>query len=104
MIRSTSSLRALILAPALLLGVAFDSSARDSPRLREPVRLEAIGPHDVLAPCLTDVNGDGKLDVLAGNFAGQLLLRLNEGSKTKPCFKSEQALQSGGRDVVLEHW
>jgi len=73
-------------------------------KFEEPVKLSKIGNHKLLGPSLVDVNGDGKLDVLAGVFEGHFLLRINEGTKKEPKFKSEKVLQSSGKNIRLKHW
>lgn len=75
--------------------------------LREGVRLEAGGEViDVeighLVPCVTDWNGDGKKDLVVGQFSGgRIRLYLNRGTDSKPAFKDFEYLKAGGAEISL---
>jgi hypothetical protein len=79
----------------LALGVvalAWPALAAESGSLAPPVKLQADGkPIDVdighAAPFVADLNGDGTLQLLVGQFGnGKLRIYRNEGTKTQPRF------------------
>ena len=82
------------LCMALLLpGQPPDKAGAPAPgELAPPVALQAAGkPIDVdvghAAPCVADLNGDGTLYLLVGQFReGKLRAYANTGSKTSPRF------------------
>lgn len=54
------------------------------------------------APAVDDWNGDGKKDLLVGNFDGNIKIFLNEGTDTAPVFNSSYNLMfSNGREVNI---
>ncbi len=54
------------------------------------------------APAVDDWNGDGKKDLLVGNFDGNIKIFLNEGTDTAPIFNSSYNLMfSNGREVNI---
>jgi hypothetical protein len=69
--------------------------------LAPPVQIHAGGkPIDVdmgnAAPCAADLNGDGKLSLLVGQFAGgKLRVYRNAGSKTQLRFEGFDYLKVG---------
>ncbi|MBM4034258.1 MAG: hypothetical protein FJ291_21125 [Planctomycetes bacterium] len=75
--------------------------------LQEGVRLEADGKAiDVevghLVPCALDWNGDGKKDLVVGQFAGgKIRLYLNQGTDAAPAFKDSSFLQAGSKEISL---
>jgi hypothetical protein len=75
-----------------------------SPELRPPVRLEADGkPIDTdvghAAPHLADIDGDGKLDLLVGQFGdGILWIYKNIGSNTAPRYAAGVQFKGGKED------
>jgi hypothetical protein len=75
--------------------------------LQEGVRLQAGGEViDVeighLVPCVTDWNGDGKKDLIVGQFSrGKIRLYLNQGTDKEPVFKDFEYLKAGGAEISL---
>jgi hypothetical protein len=81
--------------------------------LNEPVKILAGGePIDVdvghAAPWLHDMNGNGKLDLLVGEFgtrpdpnthAGRLRIYYNVGTNEKPKYEGFEYFQAGGEDA-----
>jgi hypothetical protein len=51
------------------------------------------------APSLADWDGDGDLDILVGNIAGNVSLLENVGTKTAPRFEARVKLEAGGRPL-----
>ena len=49
-------------------------------------------------PVMDDWNGDGKKDLLVGNYTGTIQVYLNEGADESPLFNSSTLLQVGGAD------
>ncbi|MHC5054817.1 MAG: hypothetical protein ACYTKD_08875 [Planctomycetota bacterium] len=83
--------------------LAFGASAA----MRESVRLEADGePIDVeighFVPTVTDWNGDGRKDLIFGQFrGGKIGLYLNRGTDAAPVFKDLSYLRAGGTEISL---
>ncbi len=67
-----------------------------------PHPLDAFNVGQNAAPCIADIDGDGKLDVLIGNSAGQLLFLKNTGTNTSPSYTSETFFNSidVGNDAI----
>jgi len=78
------------------------------PRLDTGVQLLADGkPIDAeighLVPTVLDWNGDGKKDLIVGQFAsGRIRLFLNEGTDAAPRFSSFTSLEAGGKPIRLD--
>ena len=53
------------------------------------------------SPCILDVDGDGKKDILTGNTEGQLLLYLNVGTDQAPVFSGYSLVESDGAAIDL---
>jgi hypothetical protein len=56
------------------------------------------------APLLADMDGDGKHDLLVGQFGGgKLLLYRNEGTNASPRFASRRVVQAGGKEMSVPY-
>jgi hypothetical protein len=53
-------------------------------------------------PHLADWNGDGTLDIIAGNSEGRVLFFANIGSNEDPKFLPGVAIKAGGRDIHIQ--
>ena len=90
---------------ALSLALLGTAAAQEAPRFQEPVLLEGIESKDRnLGPDLVDLDGDGKLDIVAGNYGGVFFVFRNEGEADAPRFGKPTKLQSEGKDLKLNHW
>ena len=74
----------------------------------KPVRLEAAGkvidsgPHWAHSgPCLHDVDGDGRRDLLVGDFSGLFRLYRNVGTDREPQFAAGEVLRAGGVEAKV---
>ncbi len=78
-----------------------------APEMREGVRLQADGmdiniERGHLVPCATDWDGDGKKDLIVGQFSnGNIRLYLNHGSDAAPAFKGFSLMEAGGAEIRL---
>lgn len=87
------------------LGVATSQAAD---LFEDPVRIEADGQAidtgkvwGHCAPCLEDMDGDGLVDLIVGDFSGKFHLYRNEGTKTEPKFTSAGNVQASGEDAKV---
>ncbi|MGC1275864.1 MAG: FG-GAP-like repeat-containing protein [Planctomycetaceae bacterium] len=91
---------------AVLFGLSLSATAEDAPKLspdlQPPVRLEADGqPIDHgeanghAGPCIFDVDGDGKRDLVVGDFGGEFTLYKNVGTNERPRYESAGKLTAG---------
>ena len=91
---------------AVALGViafAGEDGKSTTIKLEDPVRLN--GPaKGVYGIDLADMNGDGKLDLVGGDYSGNIYLGLNTGSKTAPAFAAHKKLQADQKPIQLSHW
>jgi len=85
----------------------YASAAPIERELGKGVKLEAAGkPIDAevghLVPWVADWNGDGRKDLLVGQFVGgKIALYLNEGTDAAPRFGSGRFLEAGGKEISL---
>ena len=98
--------RTLTTALVLALSVAASAGTEPPPGdLAAPVRILAKGESiDVevghAAPYLLDLDGDGKRDLLVGQFGGgRLRVYPNQGSETAPRYAAWTYLQAGSEDA-----
>lgn len=90
---------------ALSLALIGTAAAQEAPKFQEPKPLKGIESSDKnLGPDLVDLDGDGKLDVVAGNYGGVFFVYRNEGEADAPRFGKPTKLQSQGKDLKLNHW
>lgn len=102
--------------PRILLGVYFccvmtcgplAASEESQPALgagtmiavgKEPINIE-VGH---LVPCVADWDGDGKHDLIVGQFSGgKIRLYLNEGTNLEPVLGEFEYLSAGGKEISL---
>ena len=99
-------------AIAMIGGADVPSRPRNDPAagtpFQEPVRLKAAdGPIDSgpqwghSGPCLHDVDGDGRRDLLVGDFSGLFRLYRNVGTEQAPRFAAAATLRAGGVEAKV---
>jgi hypothetical protein len=94
-------MNAYLIAGVAGLGVATNVFASE---FLPPFRVEATGgPIDVeighSAPWVADLNGDGKFDLLVGQFGeGKLRIYTNKGTAASPKFEGVEWFQGGSAD------
>ena len=97
---------ALTAAAAVALPAAAFAAADDAPaaksQLAAPVKIDAEGgPIDITevghaAPFFADVDGDGKRDLLVGQFGGgKLRIYKNQGTDREPRFAKYDYMKAG---------
>jgi hypothetical protein len=90
-----------------MLGLAPPQALSQSPELLPPVRLEAAGkPIDTAighaAPFVGDFYGDGKKDLLVGQFGdGILWIYRNEGTNKAPKLAAGVKFKDGAKDGTV---
>lgn len=94
-----------LLLVALAAGQASAQDAGRASELAAPVKLEAGGkPIDVeighAAPFVHDLDGDGKQDLLVGQFGGgKLHFFRNEGAANAPVLAASRWVEAAGKPV-----
>ena len=98
-----SAMAGLVLAFGLLC-------AAEAAEFQPGVKIEADGKaidveYGQLVPSAVDWNGDGKKDLLVGQYKdGKIRLYLNQGTDNAPVFKDFTYLQAGGKVISLPSW
>lgn len=92
---------------ASVAGLSALLASAAPPAFEEGVRLQA-GGRDIevdighLVPCVADWNGDGRKDLIAGQFLeGRIRLFLNTGTDAAPVVRDSVFLKAGGADIRL---
>ena len=99
-----------VIACVVTMGLGQAAERPHAPDLAAPVRLTADGaPIDIgklskfahAGPCVHDVDGDGKRDLLVGDFPGHFWLFENGGTDQKPEYKAGKKLKAGLKDAKV---
>jgi hypothetical protein len=102
-------MKPLVRTFALAAAVAASASAQDG-TFEKPFKVDAGGkPIDVTtghaAPLVRDWDGDGKADLLVGEFGADKFAKLrvykNVGEQNRPAFKDFVFAQAGGADATI---
>lgn len=94
--------------PSILLALLAVAAFAQTPVFDAPVAIEAngtpinVGTGGNASPFLTDWNGDGKQDLLLGQYlSGKVRFYANIGEDTAPEFGDFEYLQADGTDIIL---
>ncbi|MFT7676403.1 MAG: hypothetical protein ACI8QC_000374 [Planctomycetota bacterium] len=97
---------------ALLLGVISGPQPHaDGQELQPPVRLRAdtglinsgvYNGHS--GPLFTDITGDGKADLLVGNYKGHIQVYVNVAKDGDPRFEAKGLLEAEGEQITVDNW
>lgn len=88
----------------------FEASADDY-NFRKPVRIKAAG--EVIdtgehvahsGPAFADLNGDGVIDLLVGNFRGYIEYFENKGTNEQPEYAEGKMLEAEGETIKVHNW
>ena len=72
--------------------------------LSVPITLPEIGTKELRSVSTADLNGDKLLDLIMGNYSGEIIISLNEGTAQKPKFIKEEKLKSKNKPIKIKHW
>jgi hypothetical protein len=101
-------LAAATLFTVCVIGTVQGSETDVADLFEKPIRLKAgdkfidagaVWGHS--SPWFADVNGDGKTDLIVGDFSGTFRVFLNTGTNAYPVFKSTGLFQAGGVDAKV---
>ena len=103
-----------MLAPTLLTlspAPSQDPPPRLADELADPVRL-VVGdaPIDCVAdighagPTLHDLDGDGRQELLVGNFRGHVDVYERNATSTSPAWRRRGRLKAAGEDFAVPNW
>jgi hypothetical protein len=77
----------------------------DLPKFEDAGLIEAGGSlidHIFPSPCVYDWNGDGKKDLIVGQFSsGKVNLYINSGTNSEPVLDAPTFLKAGVSDITL---
>lgn len=74
------------------------------PTFKAPEQL-VIDQKELEGPTLTDFDGDGLMDIISGNYGGNLFFRKNIGTKRAPKFAPKKKLTlDATTEIKLNHW
>lgn len=100
-----------ILAIAISNPLPEDPQSVPAARLAAPVRLECdTGPIDTgkyighAGPLWADLDGDGRNELLVGNFKGHFQLYADAGERGKPRFVAKGLLAAEGKEILIHNW
>jgi hypothetical protein len=99
----------------MLAAPALGGESSPAPRAKDafdaPVRLKAgdayVDTGKYIAhtgPLVYDYDGDGKPDLLVGNFMGNVQVFRNTGTRESPVYEAKGLLQADGKDVKIPNW
>ncbi len=97
----------VVLAAAMFSAAFCAAVPAEPPELGEGVRIETTGgPIDIevghLVPVVSDWDGDGKKDLLVGQFVGgKIRFYRNVGEDSAPRFEGFTFLKAGGAEISL---
>ena len=84
--------------------VSDTSSALKAIELAEAIDLPEAGEPELNYMTAADIDGNGTLDLVIGNFAGEIAVKINSGTKEKPSFKAKENLKADDQKLKVPHW
>jgi len=97
------ALNKIVIAIMVLQGSTAFAQNKDI-KLSAAVELPALGNSQLHYLSAADFNGDKLVDLILGNFKGEITVRINEGTKERPVYRTEKKLKSDNKDILIEHW
>ncbi len=102
-------MKLLALASLSTLALSGITSAGDE--LAPPIRIAVNGsPIDVgkcvghAGPNLLDIDGDGRLELVVGDFVGHVHVHPNTGTREAPIFGEGRTLEADGEAIRISNW
>lgn len=81
-----------------------------APAIAAPLQFTAPAKHPTLTvkelegPTLVDYDADGKIDLISGNYNGNIIFRKNTGTNAAPVYAAPTKLKSAGEVIAVNHW